>query len=227
MNAIGAGEEQLEWEPAPEDWDSSIKHYWQARHIKVVELAVTACGIPISHTKFAFAKGENNMVSFMDATWPTHQGRPTYLGIDRGCKVIVVLANNNNLYPPNGWLATTNIKVDPWHWNGHAVDDICVRLCNPNDRLNPNLVEIAPSSSKTAYRSDARGAHSRATAGRTANIQGPYKRLFNMEAAEHLNAYLEPFAPTMTKMKPLNHDLFLCIVLQRRANRLRRLSTPL
>ena len=62
QEAIATGEaERMEWKPIPEQWDSTVKHYWQAQHIKVVEIAVAACGMPISHTKFPFAKGTTDI----------------------------------------------------------------------------------------------------------------------------------------------------------------------
>src|ERR1700685_60258 len=87
QRAIDAGEEWMEWEPAPAAWDPLVQHYWQAQHIKVVEIAMTACGIPLSHTKFPFAEGEQSIVRFMNDTWPatSPENRPTYFAIDKGC----------------------------------------------------------------------------------------------------------------------------------------------
>ena len=80
--------ERMEWEPIPEQWDSTVKHYWQAQHIKVVEIAVAACRMPISHTKFPFAEGTNNIALFMNDTWPANNSkhRPNFLGIDKAVK---------------------------------------------------------------------------------------------------------------------------------------------
>lgn len=217
----------MEWEPLPDDWDPTIKHYWQARYIKVIELAVATCGVPLKMTKFPFAEGERNVANFMNAAWPTLEQRPTYLAIDIGCKVIRVLNTDENLDPPTGWLTTTNIKVDPFHYNGHGADSVCITLCNPNDRTDPNLIEAAPSNPRAPYRADARSSTSRAQARRAIAAQDPFKRSFNFEAAEHLNAWLEPFSATVTKMKPQNFDLFLCILLQLRAESLNRDSRPL
>ncbi|KZP21408.1 hypothetical protein FIBSPDRAFT_740505 [Athelia psychrophila] len=206
QHAIDDGEECHDWEPAPEAWDSSIKHWWQARHIKVVKIAVTACRVPLSHTKFPFGEGEHSISRFMSDTWPADNptGRPTYLGIDKGCKVMQTLHSENNLLPPNGWSATTNIKVNPWHYNSHQIDQLCITWCNPSDRRDPNLIEIS-----------------------TAPNKNTFARSFNFKASEHLNAWLEPFSATFTKMRPDNHDLFMCIILQVRAEELKHSATSL
>jgi hypothetical protein len=230
QQAIDNGDEAMEWEPAPAAWDPSIEHYWQARHIKVVEIAVTACGIPLSHTKFPFGEGEHSIARFMNDTWPaTHpEKRPTYLGIDKGCKVMQTLATEDNLFPPNGWMATTNIKVDPWHYNSHRIDQLCITWCNPSDRHDPNLVHVAPLPNPAVIgRAHARGQRSRAAARRNTRNNETFQRSFNFEAAEHLNAWLGPFSATFTKMRPNNHDLFMCIILQVRAEQLELECIPL
>jgi hypothetical protein len=70
QRAIDDGDDHMEWEPAPGNWDLSVEHYWQARHIKVVEIAISTCGIPLSHTKFPFDEGEHNIIGLMQHTWP-------------------------------------------------------------------------------------------------------------------------------------------------------------
>lgn len=220
QRAIEDGEERMEWEPAPQAWDSTIEHYWQARHIKVVELAVTACGVPLTHTKFPFSEGERNITRYMNDSWPQQVDRPTYLGIDKGCKVMATLRQENNLLPPAGWLATTNIKVDPWHYNSHQIDALCITWCNPTDRQDPNLIQLPAPRNQVPGRATAQNQRGRAHARRHARDEEVYQRAFNFEAAEHLNAWLEPFSATMTKLRPDNHDLFLSIILQLRANKL-------
>ena len=223
MQAIQAGEERMDWEPAAVPWDTNIEHYWQARHIKVVEIAVAACGVPLTHTKFPHSEGENNIADFMNASWPAEQPerRPTYLTIDKGCKVMATLNTRGELMPQNGgWMRTTNIKVDTWHYNGHGVDELCVRWCNPNDEFDPNLVQ-APAVEHHNIgrrRGNAEGHGHRAQARRAAQTNDRLQRSFNTEAAEHLNAFLLPFSATLKRMKPENHDIFLCIVLKERAD---------
>lgn len=228
LRAIADGEAPLEWEPAPQPWDSAIEHYWQARHVKVVEIAVTPCGVPISFTKFPFAEGENNIAEFMNATWPVDDPskRPTYLVIDKGCKVMATLHARQELLPPHGWMATTNLKVDPWHYNGHRIDALCVKWCNPNDEHDPNLVQAMPARADTSH-PNALGHSRRARGRRAATTAERLQRSFNFEASEQLNAYLEPFSSAMRKMKPDSHDVFLCIVLKERAEDMMRSQVQL
>jgi hypothetical protein len=90
QRAIDGGDDRMEWEPAPGHWDLTVKHYWQACHIKVVEIAVATCRIPLSRTKFPFDEGEHNIIGFMEGTWPSTGTRqqPTYVAIDKGCSVM-------------------------------------------------------------------------------------------------------------------------------------------
>ena len=226
-DAIAAGEaEPLAWEPAPVQWDSSIKHYWQARHVKVVEIAVAACGTPLSHTKFAFSEGTNDIARFMNDTWPVAK-RPGYLAIDKGCQVMTTLDTHGELWTPGGWYSTTKLKVDPWHYNGHQIDALCVKYCNPTDRHDPNLVRLLPQQDPPGVQ-NAEGYSRRALGRRMArgHANENYQRLFNFEASEHLNAWAEPFSAVMTKMRPENHDIFLCIILKQKADQMMSSSLP-
>jgi hypothetical protein len=230
QNAIVTGEaERMEWEPIPEQWDSTIKHYWQARHIKVVEIAVAACGMPISHTKFPFAEGTTDIARFMNDTWPADspERRPNFLSIDKGCLVMATLDVNDELTGINGWMTTTRIKVDPWHYNGHQIDELCVKYCNPTDRRDPNLVQLMPQAIPPEPQ-NADGHGRRAVGRRATRANGEnFQRMFNFEASEQLNAWLEPFSATMTKMRPENHDVFLCILLKEKADQVIAQSIPL
>ena len=51
--------------------------------------------------------------------------------------------------------------------------------------------------------------------------------MFNFETSEQLNAWLEPFSATMTKMRPENHDVLLCILLKEKADQVIAQSIPL
>ncbi|KIJ41803.1 hypothetical protein M422DRAFT_115891, partial [Sphaerobolus stellatus SS14] len=76
----------------------------------------------------------------MNDAWPIQQERPHYVVIDKVCQVMSSLAALGQLYPPNGWLATTRLKVETWHYTRHTIDTLCVDWCNPGDKLDPNLV---------------------------------------------------------------------------------------
>ncbi|KZT20056.1 hypothetical protein NEOLEDRAFT_1076509 [Neolentinus lepideus HHB14362 ss-1] len=205
----------MEWEPAPVPWDLTIEHFWQVQHIKVIKIAVTACGIPLSHNKFPFAEGENNIADFMNCTW-SHDGEakwPTFLAIDKGCKVMTTLNAPGELHGDNGWMQTTNIKVDTWHYNGHSIDALCMTWCNLNDKTDLNLVWVAPAVQPPHLPN--------ASLARQADRNAvQLQHAFNFEAAEHLNAYLKGFSAVMMKMRLANHDLFLSIILRERAQAL-------
>ncbi|KIJ30429.1 hypothetical protein M422DRAFT_187229 [Sphaerobolus stellatus SS14] len=191
----------MPWEPPIERWCPDIKHYWQARHIKTIEFAVGACGIPLAWTKFPIAEGEHEIIAFMNDVWPNLNNRPHYIVIDKACRVMASLGVIGQLLPPHGWLATTQLKVETWHYTSHGIDDLCVEYCNPGDKIDPNLVD--------------------------ADNDAGYRRLHNYVAAEHHNAWTQPYEATFTKMRPLNHALFMNILLTLRANNLMRKSVPL
>ncbi|KAF8577058.1 hypothetical protein K439DRAFT_1365583 [Ramaria rubella] len=117
-----------EWEPAGDVWNPDVKHLWQAQHIKVVEFAVAACGLPLAHTKFPFAEGEHEISQFLADMWPAtnQEHRPSYIVIDKACKVMPTLHARNELVMPGGWLATTRFKVETWHYTCHDIDELCV-----------------------------------------------------------------------------------------------------
>ena len=133
---------------------------------------------------------------------------------------------NDELTGENGWMVTTQIKVDPWHYNGHQIDALCVKYCNPTDRRDPNLVRLVPPTIPKLQNADGHG--HRAVGRRAARADGEtFQRMFNFEASEQLNAWLEPFSATMTKMRPENHDVFLCILLKEKADQVMTDSSPL
>jgi hypothetical protein len=119
----------------PVQWDTAVKHYWQAHYIKVVEIAIMACGTPLSHTKFLLAEGTNNIAHFMNDIWPPNHPEqwPNYLAVDKGCQVMTTLDTRGELLTTGGWYSTTKLKVDPWHYNGHQIDALCVKYYNPTD----------------------------------------------------------------------------------------------
>ncbi|KAF8583236.1 hypothetical protein K439DRAFT_1349111, partial [Ramaria rubella] len=184
-----------EWEHPIATWDSNIKHYWQARHVKVIEFSVTACGIPLTHTKFPVTEGEHEIAQFMTDVWPPDQPakRPGYIVIDKACKVMLTLNQRNELLPPDGGLATTRLKVEMWHYTCHGINELCVSWCNLGDRHDPNLIHVLTITPAPDNQPNAQG-HS-------------------CRAPKHLNAWLKLFGATLTKVKPNNQDMFLNIIL--------------
>ncbi|KAM6491148.1 hypothetical protein JOM56_013387 [Amanita muscaria] len=103
------------------------------------------------------------------------------------CMVLKTVVNN----PDWGeWLDTSRFIVDAYHYINHrASDDLCRTWCNPAP-LNgsaPNLV----------------------IAERNAQGQLYYKRAFNTQACEQLNAWLGGFESILKRMTPGNFDWFL------------------
>src|ERR1700683_2742092 len=66
-----------------------------------------------------FAEGTTDIARFMNDTWPADnpEHRPNFLSIDKGCQVMATLNVNNELTGNYGWMRTTSLKVDPWHYN--------------------------------------------------------------------------------------------------------------
>lgn len=75
----------LPWEPPVEQWHPDVQHYWQARHIKTVEFAVGACGVPLAWTQFPIAEGEREIIDFMNEAWPLQHDH---------LKIVVIKAPN-------------------------------------------------------------------------------------------------------------------------------------
>ncbi|KIL55371.1 hypothetical protein M378DRAFT_50180, partial [Amanita muscaria Koide BX008] len=88
------------------------------------------------------------------------------------------------------WLETSRFIVDAYHYTNHKVSDtLCKEWCNPAP-LNgsaPNLV----------------------IAERDGQGQLYYKRAFNTQACEQLNAWLGGFESILKRMTPGNFDWFL------------------
>jgi hypothetical protein len=57
---------------------------------------------------------------------------------------MTTLDTRSELQTPGGWHSPTKLKVNPWHYNGHQIDVLYVKYCNPTDRHDPNLVRLLP-----------------------------------------------------------------------------------
>ncbi|KIJ55992.1 hypothetical protein M422DRAFT_239169 [Sphaerobolus stellatus SS14] len=118
MAAILEGEEKEEWEQEPQHWNNEIKHLWQACSIKTLEIAVTAWGILIVFMYFSSAEGETDIILFMNDIWPSTEAelQSNYLSVDKACKIVGTMDTQNQLTGPIGWIHTTNLKVETWHF---------------------------------------------------------------------------------------------------------------
>ncbi|KAF8999968.1 hypothetical protein BDQ17DRAFT_1245985 [Cyathus striatus] len=143
-----------------------------------VETICAPCGVVIAWTKFAKSEGACQIVEFLENVYPMQETRPSYICIDKACVVLKFLINSHNW---NIWKASTRFVVDSYHYINHRVSDyLCRTYCNPSP-LNgsaPNLVVVER------------------------DIEGNehYKRAFNTQACEQLNAWLGGFQSILNRM---------------------------
>jgi hypothetical protein len=152
-----------------------------------VETICAPCGVVIAWTKFAKAESPTNILKFLDEIYPTEQSRPDYICIDKACAVLRTSISNGSW---NEWQKTTRFVVDSYHYINHRTTDyLCRKWCNPAP-LNgsaPNLVIVEQDNNGQPY----------------------FKRAFNTQACEQLNAWLGGFESMMRKMTVGNFNWFL------------------
>ncbi len=88
------------------------------------------------------------------------------------------------------WKKTSRFIVDSYHYTNHsATDNLCRKWCNPAplDGSAPNLVVVENDAHGRPY----------------------YKRAFNTQACEQLNAWLGGFEQILKRMTSGNFDWFL------------------
>jgi hypothetical protein len=171
-------------QPAPE---VQYATYFTPRRFYCVETICAPCGVVIAWAKFAYAEGPSNIMQFLETVYPTEESRPDYICIDKAC---VVLSHSITSGSWERWSKTSRFIVDAYHYINHRVTDyLCRAWCNPAplDGSAPNLVILD-------Y--DKRG-------------QPYYKRAFNTQACEQLNAWLGGFESIMRKMTVGNFNWFL------------------
>ena len=56
----------------------------------------------------------------VDPTRPPHENRPSFLTVDRACKLLAHLINSGKWFDDR-WYETTRPIVDGWHYLGHKV----------------------------------------------------------------------------------------------------------
>lgn len=91
------------------------------------------------------------------------------------------------------WKRTSQFIVDSYHYINHrTTDGLCQKFCNPAplDGSAPNLVVIA----------------------HDVNGQPYYKRAYNTQACEQLNAWLGGFESILKRMTPGNFSWFLHVI---------------
>ncbi|KAM6493446.1 hypothetical protein JOM56_011580 [Amanita muscaria] len=170
-----------------EQQDHRTKDHFTPPRMYCVETICAPCGVVVGWAKFAKSESPTNILNFLELVYPEKERRPSYICIDKACMVLKTVVNN----PDWGeWLDTSRFIVDAYHYINHrASDDLCRTWCNPAP-LNgsaPNLV----------------------IAERNAQGQLYYKRAFNTQACEQLNAWLGGFESILKRMTPGNFDWFL------------------
>ncbi|KAJ8697714.1 hypothetical protein PTI98_004490 [Pleurotus ostreatus] len=127
--------------------------------------------------------------SLPGASLPSQKG---YIAIDKGCALLKHIIVRQGHWP--AWEPTTQIIVDSYHYINHQVTDhLCRTWCNPAP-LNgdaPNLVVVDEDKQGNPY----------------------YKRAFNTQACEQLNAWLGGFQTVLNWMTVSNFDFTMHVLL--------------
>ncbi|KAF9488764.1 hypothetical protein BDN71DRAFT_1402790 [Pleurotus eryngii] len=115
----------------------------------------------------------------------------TLRNIDKGCALLKHIVRQGH-WP--AWEPTTRIIVDSYHYINHQVTDhLCQAWCNPAP-LNgdaPNLVVVVNDKQGNPY----------------------YKRAFNTQACEQLNAWIGGFLTVLNQMTVSNFNLTMHVLL--------------
>ncbi|KAM6492665.1 hypothetical protein JOM56_012389 [Amanita muscaria] len=183
------------WMPAPgqrqahdeEADDRQERDCFRPARIYCVETICAPCGVVLAWAKFARAESPTNILKFLEHAFPDEDSRPDYICIDKACLVLRTSINNGSW---ERWKKTSRFIVDAYHYQNHrATDVLCQTWCNPapEDGSGPNLVIAERNRDGEIY----------------------YKRAFNTQACEQLNAWLGGFDSILRRMNPGNFDWFL------------------
>ena len=124
--------------------------------------------------------------------FPTEESRPDYICIDKACLVLRTAIRNGSW--ERIWKHTTRFIVDSYHYTNHkSTDELCRKWCNPapEDGSAPNLVIQARNRDGRSY----------------------FKRAFNTQACEQLNAWLGGYESILNRMTAGNFDWFIHVML--------------
>jgi hypothetical protein len=194
--AVRRLDETLPWMPPapnqvqPHDEEQQINrsrdHFIPPR-IYCVETICAPCGVVVAWQKFQKAESPTNILKFLQLVYPKQDKRPAYICIDKACMVLKTVVNHPDYV---NWLETSRFIVDAYHYINHrGTDELCKKWCNPAP-LNgsaPNLVITERNAQGELY----------------------YKRAFNTQACEQLNAWLGGFETILKRMTPGNFNWFL------------------
>ncbi|KAA1478958.1 hypothetical protein DENSPDRAFT_861947 [Dentipellis sp. KUC8613] len=180
-------------QPHDEEADETAEYdnYFTAKTIYCIETMVAPCGVVVAWTKFPKAESPTNILNFLASVYPKQNDRPAYICIDKACLVLKTAFRNGSW---NEWQETSRFVVDSYHYKNHRVSDyLCRKWCNPAP-LNgsaPNLVVQDHDQEGRPY----------------------YKRAFNTQACEQLNAWLGGFERIVSRMTAVNFDWFIHVML--------------
>ncbi|KAF8987661.1 hypothetical protein BDQ17DRAFT_1393505 [Cyathus striatus] len=138
----------------------------------------------LAWAKFDKSESVDQILEFLEKVFPTEDVRPSYVCIDKACVLLKSAATNGKWME---WRHTTRFVVDSYHYINHRVTDyICRKWCNPAP-LNgsaPNLVVVEHDVNGVPH----------------------YKRAFNTQACEQLNAWIGGFQTMLNRMTLSNFN---------------------
>jgi hypothetical protein len=194
--ALRRPDETWPWMPAiphgvqphdEEERPARDRDHFTPPRIYCVETICAPCGVVVGWSKFMKAESPINILAFLQSIYPEKDNRPQYICIDKACMVLRTCAVTPRW---TEWLDTSRFVVDAYHYINHrATDELCRTWCNPAP-LNgsaPNLVIAERDKEGQLY----------------------YKRAFNTQACEQLNAWLGGFEQILKRMTSWNFDWFL------------------
>ena len=190
-------EERLAWLPAinrqVQQHDARANeanrrdNYFVAGRFYCVETICAPCGVAIAWTLFDKSESPTQILNWLESVYPTADLCPSYICIDKACMVLCTAISNGSW---NIWQQTSRFIVDSYHYINHRTSDyLCRKWCNPAP-LNgsaPNLVVVE---------NDIHG-------------NPHYKRAFNTQACEQINAWIGGHQSILNRMTPNNFKWFL------------------
>ncbi|KAF8986413.1 hypothetical protein BDQ17DRAFT_1393674 [Cyathus striatus] len=170
--------------PAANICRNKQENYFVAPRYYCVETICAPCGIVKAWTKFTKSEGPVQILDFLNKVYTTEESRPSYICIDKAC-VVLQAALLNGVWEV--WSRTSRLIVDSYHYINHRTTNyICRKWCNPAP-LNgsaPNLVVVEYD----------------------INGRPHYKRAFNTQACEQLNAWLGGYQSILNRVTVANFD---------------------
>jgi hypothetical protein len=164
-----------------------VRDHFTPPRFYCVETICAPCGVVVAWAWFAKSESPTNILRFLESVYPIEESRPSYICIDKACLVLRTCVNNGSW---ESWKKTSRFIVDSYHYSNHrATDGLCRKFCNPApmDGSAPNLVVVERDAQGRPY----------------------YKRSFNTQACEQLNAWLGGFETVLKRMTSANFNWFL------------------